>query len=126
MEMKMIRVLDLLSAIGALAMAATPLAAITTTAHAAQIDRPAVAISVGDLDFSRTADVTRFEARVNAAASTICQADGMTGLEQGSSCAPPCARKPCRSSTPVSAAMWRPSPNVALTSRPRSGSSPNV
>jgi UrcA family protein len=86
MEMKMTRVLDILSAIGALAMAATPLMAITATAHAAELRPQGVSVAVGDLDFARPADVARFDARVNSAANTICQAKGEVGLQSWSTC----------------------------------------
>jgi UrcA family protein len=72
METKMIKVLDAVSAIGALVMAATPLVAIGGVAHAQDI-QPQV-IQVADLDMSRPADVARFNLRVDQAARRICGA----------------------------------------------------
>lgn len=66
----MSKILNTLSAIGALAMAATPLVAIGGVAHAA--DYQPVHIQVADLDLSRTADVSSFRQRVDVAAKRMC------------------------------------------------------
>ena len=46
--MKVSAILNLLSTLGALTMAATPLVAITATAHAATLNPAAVTASLGD------------------------------------------------------------------------------
>jgi UrcA family protein len=65
-------ILNTLSAMGALAMAATPLVAIGSAAHAAETGPRPAYIRVADLDLSRPADVVVFKARVDAAASRFC------------------------------------------------------
>lgn len=70
----MTKVLEAVSAIGALVMAATPLVAIGGVAHAQEV-QPQV-IRVADLDMSRPADVARFDARVGEAAQQMCSGRG--------------------------------------------------
>jgi UrcA family protein len=70
METKMIKVLDAVSAIGALVMAATPLLAIGGVAHAQTLQPQA--IQVADLDLNSPADMARFDARVSQAANHMC------------------------------------------------------
>jgi hypothetical protein len=55
--MKTFRMIDLLSTLGVLAMAATPLAAVTASAHAGELSPPAVSASVGHTPNSGSAAV---------------------------------------------------------------------
>ena len=68
----MSKILNTLSAIGALAMAATPLLAVGSIAHA----ETGVHIRVADLDLSRQADAATFRHRVDTAARSFCAARG--------------------------------------------------
>ncbi len=78
--------LDTLALIGALTMAATPLISIASLAHA-EPSRPAQArIFVGDLNFTRTADVAKFRQRVNAAAKSFCTQGDERLLSSQSTC----------------------------------------
>jgi UrcA family protein len=70
METTMMKVLDAVSTIGALVMAATPLLAISGVAHA-QTLQPQV-IQVADLNLNSPADMARFDARVDRAANRMC------------------------------------------------------
>ena len=65
--------LNTLSAVGALAMAATPLVAIGGVARAQDVAPQHIRIA--DLDFSRPADRARFESRVDLAARRMCASD---------------------------------------------------
>ena len=68
-------ILNTLSTIGALVMAATPLLAVGSLAHAGEMTvRPAY-IQVSGLDLSRASDAATFRSRVNAAATAICSQD---------------------------------------------------
>lgn len=63
------KVLDILSTVGALVMATAPLA----VAGVARAEPAApVAIQVGDLDFGARTDIARFDARVVKAADALC------------------------------------------------------
>ena len=81
----MSKVLNTLSAIGALAMAATPLLAIGGMAHAAESGRVAH-IQVADLDLGQPRDAATFRQRVDTAAGTFCAARGGTGLSAANTC----------------------------------------
>ena len=81
----MSKVLNTLSAIGALTMAATPLAALGGMAHAAEAGRPAH-ILVADLNLSQPGDAATFRQRVDAAAETFCADRGGLGLNAVNSC----------------------------------------
>lgn len=82
----MSKILNTLSAIGALVMAATPLVAVGGMAHAAEIGATPVHINVSDLDLSRPADAATFRQRVDAAAESFCtQGDDMR-LSQRDGC----------------------------------------
>ncbi len=72
----MSKVLNTLSAIGALVMAATPLMAIGSIAHAAETGPRPVHILVADLDLSRPDDAATFRTRVDAAAQGFCMHRG--------------------------------------------------
>ena len=80
----MSKILNTLSAVGALVLAATPLAAVAGFAHAA--DYQPVRIQVSDLDFNTASGAASFRHRVNVAADTMCAA----GADLG-------ARAACRS-----------------------------
>jgi UrcA family protein len=77
------KVLDVLSTIGALVLAVTPLA-VVGVAHA----EPAtpVSIQVGDLDFGSRADVARFNTRVVKAADTLCSETDVRDMSQRAAC----------------------------------------
>ncbi len=66
----MSKVLNTLSAIGALVMAATPLVAVGGIAHAEPAR--AVHVKVGDLNLARPGDAAIFRQRVDTAADTFC------------------------------------------------------
>jgi UrcA family protein len=68
----MTKFLTILTSAATLAMAAIPLTAVSSVAHAAE-----ARIQVGDLDLSRPADARVFERRVNLAASDLCNETGM-------------------------------------------------
>lgn len=68
--------LNTLSAVGALVMAATPLMAVGSVAHAAETGVQPAHIRVADLDLSRAGDVKTFYRRVDVAAATFCARDG--------------------------------------------------
>ena len=76
------KVLDILSTVGALVLAATPLAVV----GAAHAETPApVSIQVGDLDFASHAGVARFDTRVSRAADQFCGVDSRD-LSRRSAC----------------------------------------
>ena len=81
----MSKVLNPLSAIGALVMAATPLIAVGGVAHAAETGRPAH-IMVSDLNLGQPGDAATFRQRVDAAAETFCTNRGELGLSAVNSC----------------------------------------
>ena len=72
----MTKVLNTLSAIGAIVMAATPLIAAASFAHAQDAVLQPQPIRVADLDLGRPADVARFNARVELAAGRMCASYG--------------------------------------------------
>ena len=78
----MTKVLNTISAIGALVMAATPLLAICGVARAQDVQ--AQRIQVADLDLSRPSDVARFDARVNVAAGRMCASQ--SDMESNAAC----------------------------------------
>ncbi len=82
----MSKVLNTLSAIGALVMAATPLVAVGGIAHAAETNMRPAHIQVADLDLGQPGDAATFRQRVDAAAETICTTRGETGLNAFDSC----------------------------------------
>lgn len=75
----MIKVLNAVSTIGALVMAATPLMAISSVARAQ--DMAPEHIRIADLDLSRPADQARFQARVDLAAVRMCGSVGLLNVE---------------------------------------------
>ncbi|MGC1301882.1 MAG: UrcA family protein [Caulobacteraceae bacterium] len=64
----MSKLINVLTTVATLAMAAVPLSAIGTVAHAAE-----VRIQVADLDLSNPADAARFQDRVERAAHAFCR-----------------------------------------------------
>ena len=68
----MIKVLEAVSTLGALVMAATPLLAVSSLAHAQEATLQPQTIQVADLDLNRPADVARFNVRVDQAAARMC------------------------------------------------------
>ncbi len=79
-------ILNTLSTIGALAMAATPLLAVGSLAHAAEPTvRPAY-IQVSDLDLSRASDAATFHNRVDVAGSAICGQDTGRTMNSQTAC----------------------------------------
>ena len=79
-------ILNTLSAIGALAMAATPLLAVGSLAHAAEPQvRPAY-VQVSGLDLARPADAAAFRSHVDAAAGDICGQDVARTRTSASAC----------------------------------------
>ena len=82
----MSKVLNTLSAIGALVMAATPLIAIGGVAHAAETGVRPAHILVADLDLSRASDATTFRQRVDATAASFCMHRGDVRLTAQSVC----------------------------------------
>ena len=80
----MIKLLDAVSTLGALVMAATPLLAIGGLAHAQEATHPAQTIQVADLDLSQPAGVARFNARVEQTAGRMCASYG--GLQMNTAC----------------------------------------
>lgn len=79
-------ILNTLSAIGALAMAATPLLAIGSLAHAGEATvRPAF-VQVSGLDLSRSADAATFRSRVDTAAIAIGSQDVVRTRTDETSC----------------------------------------
>ena len=81
----MSKVLNILSAIGALTMAATPLVAVGGMAHAAEVGVP-VHILVADLNLGQASGAAVFRHRVDAAAETFCADRGGLGLNAVNSC----------------------------------------
>ena len=82
----MSKVLNTLSAIGALVMAATPLVAVGGMAHAAESGARPAHILVADLNLAQAGDAATFRRRVDAAAVTFCAARGEAGLNAVDSC----------------------------------------
>ncbi len=82
----MSRILETISTIGALVMAATPLAAVGGMAHAQAAGVPAQRIDVARLDFRNAGDVVAFRQRVGAAAQTLCGQGGVQPLSVTLSC----------------------------------------
>ncbi len=79
-------VLNTLSTIGALAMAATPLLAVGSLAHAGEATvRPAY-VQVSGLDLSRASDAATFRSRVDAAATAICSQDVVRSRTDQTTC----------------------------------------
>ena len=70
----MTKVLNTISAIGALLMAPTPLVAAAGFAHAEELQPQH--IQVADLNLDRPADMARFYARVDDAANRMCPTTG--------------------------------------------------
>ena len=71
----MSKIVNMLSAIGVVMMAATPLVAIGgSMAHAQDALTPAH-VQVADLDFNRASDVATFRQRVDVAAHSLCADD---------------------------------------------------
>ena len=75
---------NLVSTAGALVLAATPLLAVGSVAHAQ--DAQAVRIQVSDLDFSRPQARVAFDRRVRFAADTLCRSSGPTELARVAAC----------------------------------------
>ncbi len=80
------KVLNTLSAIGAMVMAATPLIAVGGIAHAAETGPRPAHILVADLNLGQPADAATFRHRVDAAAGTFCTTRGQMGLNAVSVC----------------------------------------
>lgn len=68
-----------LAAVATLALAALPVAALTTTAHAAEYRVP-----VGDLQLGTAAGAARFDARLKMAVNALCE--GQRGVTARSAC----------------------------------------
>ncbi|WP_158915904.1 UrcA family protein [Caulobacter sp. S45] len=66
----MTKFINILTSVGFIAMAAVPLAAIGSVAHAAEVQ----VVKVADLDLSSPAGAARFQRRVDAAANQLCGA----------------------------------------------------
>ncbi|WP_174299838.1 UrcA family protein [Caulobacter sp. S45] len=81
----MSKVLNTLSAIGALVMVATPLVAIGGLAHAETGVQP-VHIMVGDLNLSQAAGAATFRQRVDIASEQFCTSRGEISLGGVNSC----------------------------------------
>ena len=82
----MATILETVSAIGALVMAATPLTAIGSVVHAEPARVSPARVAVADLDFRTAADVTVFRQRVGVAARTLCGQGGVESLTTTLSC----------------------------------------
>ena len=80
----MSKILETVSTIGALVLAATPLVAIGGVAHAQ--GAAAQRIDVAGLDFRSTSDVAVFRHRVGAAAQSLCGQGGVQPLNATLSC----------------------------------------
>ncbi len=81
----MSKILNILSAVGALVMAATPLAALGGIAHAAESGARAH-IRVADLDLAQPGDAATFRQRVDTAAQSFCTSHGEMGLNAMNTC----------------------------------------
>ena len=82
----MTKVLNTLSAIGALVMAATPLVAIGGVAHAQDVGVTPAHIAVGDLDLRTPGAAAVFRQRVDAAAGVMCAQVGASSLGASADC----------------------------------------
>ncbi len=82
----MSKVLNTLSAIGALVMAATPLVAVGSMAHASETGVRPAHVMVADLNLGQPSDAATFRSRVDAAANTFCTTRGDVGLNAASTC----------------------------------------
>jgi UrcA family protein len=82
----MSKVLNTLSALGALVMAATPLIAVGGVAHAAESGARPAHILVADLNLGQASDAATFRQRVDAAAETFCASRGERGLNAVDTC----------------------------------------
>ncbi len=82
----MTKVLNTLSAIGALVMAATPLVALGGVARAQGLDVMPAHIAVGDLDLRTPGDAAVFRQRVDAAADSMCAQAGGSSLASSADC----------------------------------------
>src|ERR1700734_2887464 len=67
------KLINVMTTIATIAMAAVPLSAVVTVAHAAE-----VRIQVADLDLSNPADAARFQERVGHAANRLCYGGGQS------------------------------------------------
>lgn len=76
--------INLVSTVGAFALAATPLLAVGGAAHAQ--DAQPVRIKVADLDLARPADAAVFSRRVTVAAGSMCQTFGPVELSRRAGC----------------------------------------
>ena len=79
-------ILSTLSAVGALAMAATPLLAVGGLAHAAEPTVQPAYIQVSGLDLSRASDAATFRSRVDVAAQAICSQDAVSARTSQTAC----------------------------------------
>ncbi len=70
-------ILNTLSAIGALTLAATPLLAVGGLARAAEPAVQPAYVQVSDLDLSRASDAATFRSRVDAAADAVCSQEAV-------------------------------------------------
>ncbi len=70
----MSKLINVITTVATLAMAAVPLSAIGTVAHAAE--HRATAIEFGDLDLSSPAGAAAFQARIDRAADRMCRDAG--------------------------------------------------
>ncbi len=73
----MSKVIGILSTIGVLTMAATPLLAVGGFAHAEESQMRPVRIAVGDLNLAQPQDAATFTRRVDRAAETFCLQNGV-------------------------------------------------
>ncbi|MGC1305258.1 MAG: UrcA family protein [Caulobacteraceae bacterium] len=76
----MTKMINLLSSMATLAMAATAISAIAPAAQAAEVH-----IQITDLDLSNPTDAARFQQRIDAAASRLCNVVGAS-LDNRESC----------------------------------------
>jgi UrcA family protein len=74
------KLISVMTAVATIAMAAVPLSAVVSVAHAAEVRIP-----VADLDLSNPADAARFQERVDHAAKRLCH-DGGQPLSYQSVC----------------------------------------
>ena len=82
----MTKVLNTLSAVGALVMAATPLLAIGGFAHAQDINAAPARIAVSNLDLRSPGDAAIFRQRVDTAARGLCEHAGVSSLNAAATC----------------------------------------
>jgi UrcA family protein len=74
--MTMSKLIGALTTAATLAMAAVPLSALSTAAHAGETHVVGSRIHVADLDFARPGDAIKFRSRVDWAAFNICRFAG--------------------------------------------------